>query len=64
MSDKHGNSALISRITALIIFSALMLINSFAMAGEEVNLYSARKEALIKPIVDKFSERKPVLRLT
>ena len=57
MSDKHGNSALISRITALIIFSALMLINSFAMAGEEVNLYSARKEALIKPIVDRFSEQ-------
>lgn len=40
------------------IFSALVistLLSPFALA-EQVNLYSARKEALIKPLLDKFTK--------
>ena len=42
-----------------ILLSSLMLVSSFAAvqaADEEVNLYSARKEQLIKPLLDKFTE--------
>ena len=43
-----------------ILLSSLMLVSSFASvhaADEEVNLYSARKEQLIKPLLDKFTEQ-------
>jgi len=45
------------------ISSAVLLLMLFSLPlyasqnAQEVNLYSARKEALIKPIVDKFSEQ-------
>ncbi|MEA3640091.1 MAG: Fe(3+) ABC transporter substrate-binding protein [Lamprobacter sp.] len=35
---------------------ALTLVPTLAAADEEVNLYSARKEALIKPLLDRFTE--------
>ncbi|MFP4076541.1 MAG: extracellular solute-binding protein, partial [Halochromatium sp.] len=34
----------------------MALTPTLATADEEVNLYSARKEALIKPLLDRFSE--------
>lgn len=43
-----------------VILSSLLLVSSFAAvqaADEEVNLYSARKEQLIKPLLDKFTEQ-------
>ncbi len=43
-----------------ILLSSLMLVSSFASVhavDEEVNLYSARKEQLIKPLLDKFTEQ-------
>ena len=43
-----------------IVLSSLLLASSFATAyaaDEEVNLYSARKEQLIKPLLDKFTEQ-------
>ncbi len=39
----------------LLLFTALIL-PSIASAGGEVNLYSARKENLIKPLLDRFTE--------
>ena len=43
-----------------IILSSILLLSSFSTvlaADEEVNLYSARKEQLIKPLLDKFTEQ-------
>ena len=43
-----------------ILLSSLMLVSSFSAvqaADEEVNLYSARNEQLIKPLLDKFTEQ-------
>lgn len=34
-----------------------VLVSTAVQASEEVNLYSARKEALIKPLLDRFSEQ-------
>nr|CAA6830251.1 MAG: Ferric iron ABC transporter, iron-binding protein [uncultured Thiotrichaceae bacterium] len=36
---------------------ATLAIPHIAVAADEVNLYSARKEALIKPLLDKFTEQ-------
>lgn len=41
---------------SLIVVIALLAWAGPAAAAEEVNLYSARKEALIKPLLDRFSE--------
>lgn len=46
-------SALVSLVTACLL--AMPFVNTVA-AEEEVNVYSARKEALIKPLLDQFSE--------
>lgn len=45
------------RLFNVALLSGLMLSMSpsFAAADEEVNLYSARKEQLIKPLLDKFT---------
>jgi len=42
-----------SLVSAVILFS--MVGASLAQAGDVVNVYSARKEALIKPLLDEFS---------
>ena len=45
---------------SVILLSSLLLASSFSAtqaADEEVNLYSARKEQLIKPLLDKFTEQ-------
>ncbi|OUS30309.1 Fe(3+) ABC transporter substrate-binding protein [Gammaproteobacteria bacterium 45_16_T64] len=39
------------------LVSALLLNSASLWAAPEVNLYSARKEALIKPLLDKFTEK-------
>ena len=39
------------------IIACCLLLSLPASAEEEVNVYSARKEALIKPILDRFSEQ-------
>ena len=40
-----------------IAISALLLSSTSLWAAPEVNLYSARKEALIKPLLDQFTEK-------
>ncbi len=39
-----------------LVASTFALSFSQAIAAEEINIYSARKEALIKPLLDKFTE--------
>lgn len=39
------------------LVGAALLHGPAAVAAEEVNLYSARKEALIKPLLDRFTEQ-------
>jgi iron(III) transport system substrate-binding protein len=46
--------------SSAILLSSLILVSSFAnvqAADEEVNLYSARNEQLIKPLLDQFTEQ-------
>lgn len=45
------------RSRAALILSLCFFMASPSIFASEVNIYSARKEALIKPIVDKFSEK-------
>ena len=45
------------RLQGLIILSLLAFIQPPADASQEVNVYSARQEALIKPLLDRFSEQ-------
>ena len=47
--------SLLSKLILLPVLLSL-LFPAFAMAAGEVNLYSARKEKLIKPLLDKFTE--------
>ena len=42
-------------VQAALLALVLLWAGGLAMATEEVNLYSARKEALIKPLLDRFS---------
>lgn len=50
-------SRLLALSTAFVV-SMSALMSSSAMASEDVvNIYSARKEALIKPLLDKFTEQ-------
>jgi iron(III) transport system substrate-binding protein len=37
--------------------AGLVLPSTSAVAAEEVNLYSARKEDLIKPLLERFTEQ-------
>ncbi len=39
----------------IFITTLLLLFSGTALAGDEVNLYSARKENLIKPLLDRFT---------
>ena len=47
------------KLLKVALFSGLMLsmAPSFAADDQEVNLYSARKEQLIKPLLDKFTQQ-------
>lgn len=54
MFDKNLPLKLLSAIT---IICSMSLISSLASAANQVNVYSARKEALIKPMLDKFSQQ-------
>ncbi|MCV2885567.1 Fe(3+) ABC transporter substrate-binding protein [Aestuariibacter sp. AA17] len=47
------NIKILSGLSALAV---AMLSTSFVSQADEVNVYSARKEALIKPVLDKFSK--------
>ena len=44
-------------IKRLVAIFALVGISLSVFAAEEVNVYSARKEALIKPLLDKFTHQ-------
>ena len=44
-------------VTLGAALAAMVGMNTSAVAAEEVNLYSARKEALIKPLLDRFTEQ-------
>jgi iron(III) transport system substrate-binding protein len=43
-----------SKFLILIAVSLVMTLNQTVAEAQEVNVYSARKEALIKPLLDKF----------
>ena len=43
------------RFTGLLLLAATVLITGCSQPPEQVNVYSARKEALIKPLLDQFS---------
>lgn len=45
------------QLPSLIILSLLVFIQPSADAAQMVNVYSARQEALIKPLLDRFSEQ-------
>ena len=45
------------KLAASCVISVLLLTIDTSWATAEVNLYSARKEALIKPLLDKFTEK-------
>lgn len=47
---------MIKKITNLVLASTFILSASAAAKDPEVNLYSARKQQLIKPILDQFTE--------
>lgn len=49
----------VKQVSLIAIITAMLLLSAFSqpLLANEVNLYSARKEALIKPIIDKFSEQ-------
>jgi iron(III) transport system substrate-binding protein len=53
-SRLRGLTALASAFTLLLSLASLGA--SFSLQAAEVNVYSARKEALIKPLLDRFSE--------
>ena len=48
----------IKSISITTLFAGTLLASAITLAAnEEVNLYSARKEALIKPIIDNFTQQ-------
>lgn len=49
----------LNRFSKLSVFAGVcgMLFGGFAYAAGEVNVYSARKEKLIKPLLDQFTEQ-------
>ncbi len=49
-------SLVTNRIVLAAAFSTLLAQPAAGVAEQEVNLYSARKEALIKPLLDRFTE--------
>lgn len=57
--NKPGSRLLSLKLTGLagIIAGSLFLSGLAHSTSQEVNLYSARKEALIKPIVEQFSQQ-------
>jgi iron(III) transport system substrate-binding protein len=50
-----GLLRLATTATTTTFTAFLLLIAPLAQAGNEVNIYSARQEALIKPLLDKFT---------
>ncbi|MEZ5536149.1 MAG: Fe(3+) ABC transporter substrate-binding protein [Thiolinea sp.] len=51
MLNKMANKLTLATVVLGVVLSPA------AMAAEEINIYSARKEALIKPLLDKFTEQ-------
>lgn len=45
------------RLSVLFSLMAALVVTGCSSQSEEVNVYSARKEALIKPLLDRFSEQ-------
>jgi len=60
MIKDQGRKSLLSYLSIAAITSSL-LISTGLQAKGEVNIYSARKESLIKPALDKFSEQNDVV---
>ncbi len=52
-----SNHQRISCLTFSTLAGLLLATTSFSTFANEVNIYSARKEALIKPIIEQFSEQ-------
>jgi len=58
--SQSAHAAALSALVALPLLAAalsLALPSAPVLAAQEVNLYSARKEDLIKPLLDRFTER-------
>jgi len=45
------------KVVVLSLISSIAIFPIILSAAEELNVYSARKEALIKPVLDKFSKQ-------
>ncbi len=45
------------RHTLTVLVATLLLLPAVPQAAEQVNIYSARKEALIKPLLERFTEK-------
>ena len=43
------------RLSVLFSLMAALVVTGCSSQSEEVNVYSARKEALIKPLLDRFT---------
>jgi iron(III) transport system substrate-binding protein len=57
LPDKEVNMrAVLQSLRRLAVLVALTLIAAPASLADQVNIYSARQEALIKPILDRFTE--------
>lgn len=53
----HGISKMKLFIKSILYITLSSLFTQLAYAEDELNVYSARKEAYIKPLLDQFSER-------
>lgn len=54
---QHFKYKHVSHLLLSALFVIILSTTSHALLTNEVNIYSARKEALIKPIIEKFSEQ-------
>ena len=54
---QHGISTMKPFIKSILYITLSSLFAQLAYAEDELNVYSARKEAYIKPLLDQFSER-------
>ncbi len=58
--SQSAHAAALSALATLPLLAAalsLALPSAPVLAAQEVNLYSARKEDLIKPLLDRFTEQ-------
>lgn len=57
ISNSHYDSQTHYMMPRTLVLIMLLFASGQTYAAEEVNIYSARKEALIKPLLDRFSDK-------